>query len=92
VLRAAKRLPSPHRTAAAQLLESIRHPNIVLFMGWCWRPHLAILSEFMHRGSLWALLRRGGNQPLEPRMQRSGARAAVLAGPPAACQGQHAAA
>ncbi|EFN51230.1 hypothetical protein CHLNCDRAFT_10735, partial [Chlorella variabilis] len=54
-----------------QMLESVRHPNIVLFMGWCSQPHLAIVAEFMHRGSLFKLLRRGGDRPLDPRMQRS---------------------
>ena len=54
------------------MLESVRHPNIVLFMGWCSQPHLAIVAEFMHRGSLFKLLRRGGDRPLDPRMQRSG--------------------
>lgn len=35
------------------VLASLRHPNVVLFMGFSARPHLAILSEYMHRGSLF---------------------------------------
>jgi serine/threonine protein kinase len=55
-----------------QALESVRHPNICLFIGWCSQPQPAIVSEFMHRGSLFKLLRRRGSRPLEPAMQRSG--------------------
>lgn len=52
-------------------LISLRHPNLVLFMGYTTRPHLAIVSEYMQRGSLFKVLRKGGNVPLEPRLQRS---------------------
>ena len=27
------------------VLASLRHPNLILFMGWCHEPHLAIISE-----------------------------------------------
>ncbi|KAL4448911.1 hypothetical protein ABPG77_007628 [Micractinium sp. CCAP 211/92] len=53
------------------LLERLRHPNIVLFMGVCTRPYLAIVSEYMARGSLFRLLRRGDGRPLPPKLQRS---------------------
>lgn len=32
----------------------------------------------MHRGSLFKLLRRGGNKPLEPKLQRSGAQLGTM--------------
>ncbi|KAL4422764.1 hypothetical protein ABPG75_008961 [Micractinium tetrahymenae] len=57
--------------AEVHLLERLRHPNIVLFMGICTRPYLAIVSEYMARGSLFRMLRRGGNRPLPPKLQRS---------------------
>ena len=38
-------------------MESIRHPNIVLFMGSCTKlPHLSIVLEFCPYKSLWNLL------------------------------------
>lgn len=43
----------------------------VLFMGVCTRPYLAIVSEYMARGSLFRLLHRGGSRPLPPKLQRS---------------------
>lgn len=56
-----------------QLLASLRHPNILLFMGYSLHPYLAIITEFMHRGSLFKLLHKGGNRPLEPRLARAAA-------------------
>lgn len=53
------------------LLASLRHPNLILFMGYATQPHLAIVSEFMHRGSLFKVLRKGGDKPLDLRLQRS---------------------
>ena len=39
------------------VMEVIRHPNIVLFLGACTKiPNLAIVLEFCSRGSLWSLL------------------------------------
>lgn len=35
------------------VLASLRHPNVVLFMGFTVKPHLAILSEYMQKGSLF---------------------------------------
>lgn len=58
--------------AEVELVAALRHPNIVLFMGCSTRPHLAIVTEFMHRGSLFKLLRKGRNRPLDPKLQRSG--------------------
>ena len=38
-------------------MESLRHPNIVMFMGACTKlPNLAIVLEFCSRKSLWSLL------------------------------------
>ena len=44
-------------TALAQL----RHPNLILFMGFCLQPRPAIVCEFMQRGSLFKV---GGPQCL----------------------------
>lgn len=41
------------------MLNKLRHPNVVLFLGACTvLPHLCILTEFCHGGSLFAALRR----------------------------------
>ena len=38
-------------------MESLRHPNIVMFLGACTKPpNLAIVLEFCVRGSLWSVL------------------------------------
>ena len=34
-------------------LASLRHPNLILFMGFCLQPRPAIICEFMQRGSLF---------------------------------------
>jgi serine/threonine protein kinase/ABC-type glycerol-3-phosphate transport system substrate-binding protein len=40
-----------------RILCGLRHPNIVLFMGACFSPpNFAIVTEFMERGSLYAVL------------------------------------
>ena len=39
------------------VMEVIRHPNIVLFLGACTvAPNLCIVLEYCQRGSLWSLL------------------------------------
>ena len=39
------------------VMEVIRHPNIVLFLGACTKaPNLCIILEYCSRGSLWSLL------------------------------------
>ena len=48
----------------ALVLARLRHPNLLLFMGWCAEPPL-IATEFMRRGSLHNILRRNGG-PLSP--------------------------
>lgn len=53
------------------VLASLRHPNLLLFMGFTMEPRLAILTEYMSRGSLFKVLRRGGNVPLEERLLRA---------------------
>lgn len=41
----------------AQLMATLRHPNVVLFMGVCTAaPNYAIVTEYMPRGSLWGVL------------------------------------
>lgn len=36
-----------------RLLARLRHPNLILFMGFCTTPELCIVSEYMARGSLF---------------------------------------
>jgi mitogen-activated protein kinase kinase kinase 9 len=39
------------------VMEVIRHPNVVLFLGACTKqPNLCIILEFCSKGSLWSLL------------------------------------
>eukprot|EP00736_Rhodelphis_marinus_P010527 Rmarinus@m.23974 len=45
------------------LMAELRHPNIVLFEGWCERP-LMIIMEHCQRGSLWRFLRKRNGQEL----------------------------
>ncbi|PHU15326.1 Serine/threonine-protein kinase EDR1 [Capsicum chinense] len=52
-------------------MRRLRHPNVVLFMGAVTRsPHLSIVTEFLHRGSLYRLLHRPNNQLDERRRLR----------------------
>jgi serine/threonine protein kinase len=38
-------------------MESMRHPNICMFMGACTKtPHIAIVLEYCSKGSLWSLI------------------------------------
>jgi len=46
-----------------EVLSKLRHPNLLLFMGYCVDPPL-ICTEFMRRGSLHTILKAG--KPLEP--------------------------
>ena len=50
----------------AATLARLRHPNLLLFMGWCADPPL-IATEFMRRGSLHNILRRHGGPFNAPR-------------------------
>ncbi|CAM8980803.1 unnamed protein product [Rhodiola kirilowii] len=51
------------------IMISLRHPNIVLFMGAVTqRPHLSIVTEYLSRGSLFRLLhRQGAREALDER-------------------------
>jgi serine/threonine protein kinase len=52
------------RSLQVSLLRQLRHPNVVLFMGVITRPPvLAIVTEYLPRGSLHRLLhrRQGGS-------------------------------
>ncbi|KAJ8560609.1 hypothetical protein K7X08_022469 [Anisodus acutangulus] len=54
-----------------RIMKRLRHPNVVLFMGAVTRsPHLSIVTEFLHRGSLYRLLHRPNNQLDERRRLR----------------------
>ena len=46
----------------ARLLSSLRHPNIVTFMGLCTHP-ACIITEFCSRGSVTDVIRRGKAAP-----------------------------
>ena len=43
-------------------MSSIRHPNVVLFMGLCFEPP-CMVSEFCARGSLYDVLKRARAKP-----------------------------
>ena len=49
----------------AGLMASLRHPNVVLFLGVCFQPP-AMLTEFCARGSLLDILRKGLRDPVRP--------------------------
>ncbi|GIL87290.1 hypothetical protein Vretimale_1762 [Volvox reticuliferus] len=53
------------------MLARLRHPNLLLFMGYTLTPEPSIVTEFMARGSLFHILRQTGNRPPDPRMQRA---------------------
>lgn len=54
-----------------RIMKKVRHPNVVLFMGAITRPpNLSIVSEFLHRGSLYRLIHRPNNQLDERRRLR----------------------
>lgn len=39
------------------LLSRLRHPNVILFLGACTKPpHLSMVTEYMHTGSLYRLI------------------------------------
>lgn len=46
------------------MLARMRHPNLILFMGYCLTPELSIVSEFMHKGCLYNILREHDGVPL----------------------------
>jgi tRNA A-37 threonylcarbamoyl transferase component Bud32 len=50
------------------MMARLRHPNIVLFLGAVTRPpHLAIVTQFMPRGSLFRLIHRSTTSSLDAR-------------------------
>lgn len=51
------------------LLAEMRHPNLILFMGFCMTPELCIVSEFMHKGCLYNILRQANGVLLKPNLQ-----------------------
>lgn len=42
----------------AEIMTNLRHPNVVLFMGFCRPPDCCLLFEYIRRGSLYDLLYR----------------------------------
>ncbi|CAL9180556.1 unnamed protein product [Musa hybrid cultivar] len=54
-----------------RIMKRLRHPNVVLFMGAVTHvPNLSIVTEFLHRGSLFRLIHRPNNQLDERRRLR----------------------
>ncbi|KAK9091653.1 hypothetical protein Sjap_024830 [Stephania japonica] len=54
-----------------RIMKRLRHPNVVLFMGAVTRaPNLSIVTEFLHRGSLYRLIHGPNNQLDERRRLR----------------------
>lgn len=49
----------------------LRHPNLLLFMGFLTRPALAMISEFMQRGSLFKVMSKQRGKPLDTKLQRA---------------------
>ena len=47
-----------------RILAKLRHPNLILFMGYCLTPELSIVSEFMQKGCLYNVLRMQDGVPL----------------------------
>lgn len=56
--------------AEVRMLARLRHPNLLLFMGFTLAPEPCIVTEFCARGSLYNILRQGGSKPAPPRLQR----------------------
>lgn len=40
----------------AEILQQLRHPNVILYMGICLKPNVCIITEFASRGSLFDIL------------------------------------
>ncbi|BDA49200.1 probable serine/threonine-protein kinase SIS8 [Coccomyxa sp. Obi] len=54
--------------AEVALMQRLKHPNVVLFMGACTQPpNLSIVTSFMPRGSLFRILHRTPNFVLDDR-------------------------
>jgi hypothetical protein len=54
------------------MMARLRHPNIVLFLGAVTRPpHLAIVTQFMPRGSLFRLIHRSTTSSLDARRRHA---------------------
>lgn len=55
-----------------KLLAQLRHPNLLLFMGYTLYPSLSIITEYMQRGSLYNILSKQKQpRPLDLKLQRS---------------------
>jgi hypothetical protein len=59
-----------------RLLARLRHPNLILFMGYCITPELCIVSEFMSKGSLYGVL----HSPEQRKQRMAAAGGTLLAG------------
>lgn len=40
------------------ILSKLRHPNLILFMGYCFTPELCIVSEYMSKGCLFNIIKK----------------------------------
>mmetsp|Transcript_6957 Transcript_6957/g.19628 ORF Transcript_6957/g.19628 Transcript_6957/m.19628 type:complete len:666 (+) Transcript_6957:957-2954(+) len=54
-----------------RMLAQLRHPNLLLFMGYTLHPSLSIITEYMQRGSLYNVISKKGHGPLDLKLQRS---------------------
>lgn len=64
-----------------KILKCLRHPNVLLFMGACMQPpNLAIVTEYLPRGSLYRLLHKTNliDQRLKLRMAKDVAKGTLL--------------
>ncbi|KAL6748992.1 kinase-like domain-containing protein, partial [Haematococcus lacustris] len=56
-----------------RLLARLRHPHLILFIGYTRRPEPCIVSEYMAKGSLFSLLRQRPGSPPDSRLQKAAA-------------------
>jgi len=55
-----------------KLFAHLRHPNLLLFMGYTIQPTLSIVTEYMQRGSLFHIMgKRKEKAPLDQKLQKS---------------------
>ena len=51
--------------AEVSLMQRLKHPNVVMFMGACTQPpNLSIVTQFAPRGSLYRILHRWRQRPV----------------------------
>lgn len=53
------------------MLARVRHPNLLLFMGYTTRPEPCIVLEFMPRGSLYTIMRQSAGRAADVKLARA---------------------